>query len=84
MENCQIRLYKKCQELENRIIELERNNNDKEVKKEFYTLVQHHVKCSSCQYERGWGSDAWCEKQNPNHSISKRVNCTDYKKRERL
>lgn len=55
---------------------------DKEVKKEVYPIVP--VKCSNCQYERGWGSDAWCEKQNPNHSISKRVNCKDYKKIEGL
>ena len=37
------------------------------------------VKCRECRYDRGYYSDAWCEKGNKQHSIDSWVECDDFK-----
>jgi len=36
------------------------------------------MRCSECIYCRGYYSDSWCEKGNPNFEVSEEVSCKDF------
>lgn len=36
------------------------------------------MRCKECIYCRGYYSDSWCEKNNPNFEVSEEVSCKDF------
>lgn len=48
----------------------------------FTIIPKRLVKCSECRYDRGYYSDAWCEKNNKQHSIDSLVECSDFKEHD--